>query len=56
MKKLLLILILTSSISSFAQDSGRKERIKALKKALAEKEGTEKTVKNIKKLVESEND
>jgi len=31
MKKLLLILILTLSISSFAQDNGRKERIKALK-------------------------
>jgi len=31
MKKLLLILILTLSISSFAQDKNRKERIKALK-------------------------
>ncbi len=31
MKKLLLILILTLSISSYAQDNDRKERIKALK-------------------------
>ena len=31
MKKILLILILTLSISSFAQDNGRHERIKALK-------------------------